>query len=237
MGWHRRFYYFLFPSDNKLRKFLSPILGFTPITISLYERAFIHKSLINESKEDIQSNERLEFLGDALLNSIVADYLFYKFPQKNEGFLTKMRAKIVKRSTLNNIADELSLDQILEQYNNVRLSRSMLGNTLEALIGAIYIDRGYSATQKFVVDRLISRHLDLEHLIQVDDNHKSKLLELCQKENHEIVYELMSKERRNKRDFFKIGIKINGAIVATAEDFNKKGAEQKASKAALRKLV
>ena len=191
---------------------------------------------MNNDRKNGTSNERLEYLGDAVLSTIVAEYLFKKYPNKNEGFLTKMRSKIVKRKTLNDIADQMGLDIILSNYSQGRMSHSMLGNALEALVGAIYIEFGYVKTKKYVVKNILMKFLDIHDLETKDDNYKSLLLEWCQKQSKEISYKTLSKYKMDKRDRFKVAVLIDGVQVTTAEDFNKKSAEQTASKKAIKSL-
>jgi ribonuclease-3 len=212
------------------------ILGFVPGNITIYKLAFSHKSSQNEKSILSQNNERLEYLGDAVLGTIVAEYLFKKYPDSNEGFLTKMRSKIVKRKTLNRIGDKMELDGVLQEFNNTRLSRSMLGNAVEALVGAIYLDAGYAFTQKYIVENILRRYLDIHELENYDDNYKSQLLEWCQKHGKTISYKLISRYKFEKRDRFKVGVFINNQRVATADDFNKKSAEQAASEKAMIEL-
>ena len=212
---------------------IQSMVGFRPDNILIYKTAFQHKSLLNESDEDLQSNERLEYLGDSILNSIVAEYLFKKYPQENEGFLTKMRSKIVKRRTLNDIAEKMELDMLLREYNSTRISNAMLGNAFEALVGAIYLDKGYKKTKIFLIQQVLQRHLDLEILEKLDDNYKSQLLEWCQKYGHQVDYHVMEKFKQRNRDRFRVQVLIDGESIAMGEGFNKKGAEQKASAKAL----
>ncbi|MCZ2337031.1 MAG: ribonuclease III [Chitinophagales bacterium] len=214
---------------------LKPILGFTPARLSIFKTAFYHKSMSNETP-DKPTNERLEYLGDAILSTVVAEYLFNKYPNKNEGFLTKMRSKIVKRNTLNEIADNMGLDMILSDYSMGKLSSSMLGNALEALVGAIYIEFGYEKTKNYIIKNILMKYLDINDLETRDDNHKSILLEWCQKNGHEVSFNTLAKFKMDKRDCFKVGVVVNGELVATAEDFNKKSAEQTAAHKAIEKL-
>jgi len=179
------------------------------------------------------TNERLEYLGDAILSTIVAEYLFKKYPNKDEGFLTKMRSKIVKRQTLNEIADNMGLDVILSEYSLGKMSSSMLGNALEALVGAIYIEFGYEKTKNYVIRNILMRYLDMNDLEIRDDNHKSQLLEWCQKNGKEINFTTLAKFKLDKRDCFKVAVVIDGQEISTAEDFNKKSAEQTASSKAI----
>ena len=142
-----RLYNTFLSADKSFAKRLKNLLGFTPTNLALFKLAFYHKSTSTDKLHNVQSNERLEYLGDAVLGTIVAEYLFKKYPNSDEGFLTKMRSKIVKRKSLNRIADKMGLDVFLAEYNNTRLSKSMLGNALEALVGAVYLECGYRKTK------------------------------------------------------------------------------------------
>lgn len=228
----RRFYNLYLSEDKELTMRLRPILGFTPARLSLFKTAFYHKSMTNETPGK-PTNERLEYLGDAILSTIVAEYLFKKYPNKDEGFLTKMRSKIVKRQTLNEIADNMGLDVILSEYSLGKMSSSMLGNALEALVGAIYIEFGYEKTKNYVIRNILMRYLDMNDLEIRDDNHKSQLLEWCQKNGKEINFTTLAKFKLDKRDCFKVAVVIDGQEISTAEDFNKKSAEQTASSKAI----
>lgn len=215
---------------------LRSLLGFIPANINLFKLAFYHKSTSTEKLYAVQSNERLEYLGDAVLGTIVAEYLFKKYPNSDEGFLTKMRSKIVKRKSLNRIADKMGLDMLLNEYNNTRLSRSMLGNALEALVGAVYLERGYHGTKRYVINKILRSYLDVHELETFDDNYKSQLLEWCQKNGQTVAYKMLAKYKFEKRDRFKVAVLIDGKKIATADDFNKKSAEQTASEKAMHLL-
>ena len=182
------------------------------------------------------NNERLEFLGDAVLSTIVGEYLFKKYPNSDEGFLTKMRSKIVKRNSLDEIADKMGLDLFLSNYNQTRLSKSMLGNALEALVGAVYIEVGYEKTKMYVIRRILRKYLDIHELESFDDNYKSQLLEWCQKNGRAIEYKVVAKYKSEKRDKFKVAVLVDGKKYGTADDFNKKSAEQLASERAMTSL-
>lgn len=227
---------FYLSKDKYFARRMFDVLGFVPSNITIYKLAFSHKSSQNEKSVLSQNNERLEYLGDAVLGTIVAEYLFKKYPDSNEGFLTKMRSKIVKRKTLNRIGDKMELDGVLQEFNNTRLSRSMLGNAVEALVGAIYLDAGYAFTQKYIVENILRRYLDIHELENYDDNYKSQLLEWCQKHGKTISYKLISRYKFEKRDRFKVGVFVNNQRIATADDFNKKSAEQAASEKAMIEL-
>ena len=204
--------------------------------MSIFKLAFSHKSNPSDKAYAIQNNERLEFLGDAILGTIVAEYLFKKYPNANEGFLTKMRSKIVKRSTLNKIGDKMGLDMLLQEYSQTRLSRSMLGNAVEALVGAVYLERGYKRTTQFVVNKILRSYVDVHELESFDDNYKSQLLEWCQKNGQTVSYKLVARYKFEKRDRFKVAVLVDGKKLATADDFNKKSAEQTASEKAMLQL-
>ena len=212
------------------------MLGFVPSNINLFKLAFYHKSTSTDKLYAVQSNERLEYLGDAVLGTIVAEYLFKKYPNSDEGFLTKMRSKIVKRKSLNRIADKMGLDMLLNEYNNTRLSRSMLGNALEALVGAVYLECGYHGTKRYVINKILRSYLDIHELETFDDNYKSQLLEWCQKNGQTVAYKMLAKYKFEKRDRFKVAVLIDGKKIATADDFNKKSAEQTASEKAMHLL-
>ncbi len=232
----RKIYNYYFSADKNLAKKLKSILGFTPKRLNLYKLAFYHKSMLNNNPQSFYNNERLEYLGDAILSTIVAEYLFKKYPNKDEGFLTKMRSKIVKRKTLNMVASEMGLDVILSNYTQGKMSKSMMGNAFEALIGAIYLESGYKKTKSYIIKDILRKYINIHELELIDDNFKSRLLEFCQKHNHSIEYKLMSKFKLDKRDRFKVGVYINGEEKGQAEDFNKKSAEQAASEKALKKI-
>ena len=217
--------------DKALAQRLNRILGFTPYRLSLFRTAFYHKSMASsEGSQSDQNNERLEYLGDAVLSTIVAEYLFNKYPNQDEGFLTKMRSKIVKRKTLNDIADQMGLDVILSEYSQGKMSKSMLGNAFEALIGAIYLEMGYSKCKSYVINNILRQYLDIHNLEEIDDNYKSRLLEWGQKNGKDVEFKLLNRYKFDKRDRFLVGVIIDGLQKSTAEDFNKKSAEQLASK-------
>lgn len=235
MGYIRKIYNYNFSKDKLLARRLRAILGFVPSDLALYKLAFFHKSNSSDKPAGtgMQNNERLEYLGDAVLGTIVAEYLFNKYPNYDEGFLTKMRSKIVKRNSLNKIGDKMGLDVILQEYNNTRLSRSMLGNAVEALVGAVYLECGYEQTKRYVIKKLLRKYLDIHELETYDDNYKSQLLEWSQKNGKIVSYKVIAKYKFEKRDRFKIAVLLDGNKIATADDFNKKSAEQMASEKAL----
>lgn len=231
-----RFYNLFLSEDKGFARRLRQLIGFTPTNMSIFRLAFSHKSSSSEKAYAVQNNERLEYLGDAVLGTIVAEYLFKKYPNSDEGFLTKMRSKIVKRKSLNQIGDKMGLDMLLSEYNQTRLSRSMLGNAVEALVGAVYLEKGYPGTKRFVVRKILRNYVDVHELEKVDDNYKSQLLEWCQKNGQTVSYKLLARYKFEKRDRFKVAVMVNGKKVATADDFNKKSAEQTASEKAMQSM-
>lgn len=233
----RRFYNFYLSPEKDFVRRLRRLLGFTPAYLSVFKLAFQHKSNNQDADPNKpyggQNNERLEFLGDAVLGTIVAEYLYKKYPLGDEGFLTKMRSKIVKRNSLNDIGFNMGLDELLSTYNNVRIAKSMLGNAVEALVGAVYVEQGYRKTTNFVVRQMLRNYVDVERLETFDDNYKSQLLEHCQKKGQRVDYSVVKRFKQDKRDRFKVAVLVDGNRLAVGEDFNKKSAEQIASKRAL----
>ncbi|NJC27238.1 ribonuclease III [Neolewinella antarctica] len=233
----RRFYNYYLSPERELVRRLRRLLGFTPAYLKVFKLAFQHKSNNQDTDPNDpyggQNNERLEFLGDAVLGTIVAEYLYKKYPLGDEGFLTKMRSKIVKRNSLNKIGDNMGLDELLSTYNNVRIAKSMLGNAVESLVGAIYVEQGYKGTTRFVVKEMLRNYVDITHLETFDDNYKSQLLEHCQKNGRRVDYSVVKRFKQDKRDRFKVAVLVDGQKLAVGEDFNKKAAEQIASKRAL----
>jgi len=231
-----KFYNYYLSKDKDLARRLRPLLGFVPSNLSIFKLAFAHKSTQSEKIFPLQNNERLEYLGDAVLGTIVAEYLFKKYPSADEGFLTKMRSKIVKRKSLNKVGEKMGLDMFLSQYNPTRLSRSMMGNAVEALVGAVYLELGYENTQRFVIRKILRAYVDVHELESFDDNYKSQLLEWCQKNGQSVNYKLIARYKFDKRDRFKVAVLVDGKKIAMAEDFNKKSAEQMASEKAMQQL-
>ncbi|HRI00138.1 MAG TPA: ribonuclease III [Saprospiraceae bacterium] len=243
LKYYRKTNHRFFSKDKFFVERIKELTGFTPAHIYLFKLAFHHKSTFNNNGANghlvngvYQSNERLEYLGDALLSFVIGEYLFKKYPNADEGFLTKMRSKIVKRKTLNDIAEQMGLDHLMLEFNQTALSQSMLGNALEALIGAIYMEQGFEYTKGFILSNMLRKFVDVEHLEAHDDNYKSQLLEWCQKHTKEIDFRVIEKYKTDKRDRFKIGVFMDGKELACAEDFNKKSAEQIAAGLALKEL-
>lgn len=212
-------------SDKKFRESLRNILGFYPKNIALYQLAFRHSSAATEISKGVKnSNERLEFLGDSVIGSIISDFLFKKFPYKDEGFLTKLRSKIVSRRMHNQLALNIGLDKFLE-LNDRKLtqrSNSINGDAYEALIGAIYLDKGYEAVRHFVLSRVINIHIDIDEVALKEVDFKSKIIEWAQKEKREYSFQT----DKNENHLFVTELLIDSIAVARAENISKKRAEQ-----------
>ncbi|MEN9918802.1 MAG: ribonuclease [Bacteroidota bacterium] len=215
------------------------ILNFYPYNITLYEQAVLHKSSSIKLKDGRWiNNERLEFLGDAVLDAIVADIVFKEFEYKKEGFLTNMRSKIVQRETLNKLALDLGLDRLIKtSARTLNHKTHMYGNALEALIGAIYLDRGYREAKKFVHERLITDLLNIESVAEQEVNFKSRLIEWSQKNKIAIDFRLQdsSMDRDNNPTFIS-SVFIYGIEVGSGRGYSKKESHQKAAAETLEKI-
>ena len=225
----------ILPAKNKFESNLRNILGYSPGDLNLYKTALSHRS-IKEGSD--QNNERLEFLGDAVLSAVVADYLFKKYPYKGEGFLTEMRSKMVNRVTLNDIAVRMGLKKITiynKGDNSLKISQ-IFGNTLEALLGAIYLDLGYKKTQKWIVKNVIVPYLFMEDLELLEINHKNKLYGWANKNGKALDFETIDERLENGRRLFTIGAVVDGEVIAEGKAFNKKDASQIAAQVAVEKL-
>lgn len=204
---------------------LKNILGFYPKNIAVYKLAFSHRSASVSTFNGIQlSNERLEYLGDAVLGAIVADLLFRRFPFRDEGFLTEMRSRIVSRENLKNLALKIGLNKYLKNNSNPGMYRSMYGDAFEALIGAIFIDKGYAYAEKFMIGRIINIHVDLNEIEKADSNFKSRIINWAQRERKNLLFETIDEGIGGK--LIKVRLLIDGQEVATGEDYVKKKAEQ-----------
>ena len=200
-----------------------------------YQLALMHRSKIEELA---QNNERLEFLGDAILGSIVAEYLFKKYPSQPEGYLTEIRSRIVRRETLNNVALRMGLNKLVQYNQNDRgLSRShIFGNALEALIGAVYLDKGFARTRTFILKQIIKPYIDLEQIESTDTNYKNQLLSWAQKQGHTLTFDTLEETTEGSRKVFTVGIMLNNELIASGNGYNKKEAGQVAAQKALEKL-
>ena len=222
-------------SDRDLRRQLRNVLGLAPVNLDLYKTALSHRSIREGADEN---NERLEFLGDAVLSSLVAHYLFMRYPYKDEGFLTEMRSKMVNRNQLNEIALKMGLKKITfyNRFDNSLKISQIFGNTLEAVVGAVYLDKGYRRTQKWVNQHIISPHFFMQDLENLDINQKNKLYGWANKNGKNLEFETLDERIENGRRLFTIGAKIDGVLIAEARAYNKKDASQVAAQIAVEKL-
>ncbi len=233
---------------SKIKRYFSPtreieeklkfLFGFYPDNVKLYHLAFRHKSAAktNEYGHRI-SNERLEFLGDAILGSIVAAFLFKKYPYESEGFLTEMRSKIVSREQLNKLARILGFEELVETDRpHKNLSKSIYGDAFEAFIGALYLDKGYDFTRDLVIRQIIKNHFDVEELEVTEVNHKSKLIIWSQKHKKEIRFKVEKESVQQKTKIYHIGIYLEQKRIAQASATSIKKAEQIAARIAISKL-
>ena len=215
-----------FKSEKQLRQSFRLITGRSPINLALYKQAMRHSSVASTNKQGIKNSyERLEYLGDAILGMIVAEYLYLKYPFKEEGFLTEIRAKIVNRESLNRLGQKIGLKELVQYHQNSRAHRSVFGDCMEALIGAVYLDHGFHFCKKFVIKRLIKPHYDLNELVSRITNFKSRLLEWSQKENKDLRFEIIDEEDRR----FTAQVFLNDEPMEKGFGFSKKKAEQDAA--------
>jgi ribonuclease-3 len=213
---------------------LEKIIGFKPITSEYYARAFIHSSSNKTDENGKPVNyERLEFLGDAMLSSVIAAHLFNEVPEGNEGYLTKMRSKIVSREHLNELGRDLGLIRFVDsKVPTTNFGENIHGNIFEALIGAIFLDRGYRYCEKFIHDRVIVPYVDIAKLEGKITSYKSLFIEWCQKEKQSFFYDIFEDNGRDIQKHYGVKLLVDGKIVARARATSKKKAEEKASQRA-----
>lgn len=227
-----------FSVNKDLYRSIKNIFGFYPGNIFLYKLALRHKSATVKKINGLKmNNERLEFLGDALLSAIVAEFLFKKFPYKNEGFLTEMRSKIVSRTSLNKLSRKLGLDELILSGTEANTqSKSAGGDAFEAFLGALYLDKGFDFTKKVLVSRIIINHFDMDQLIDEEVSYKSRMIEWAQKEKHELQFELLDEigEKQNKQ--YLVAVVVDGVSISKSQDYTIKGAEKLAAEKAYQLL-
>lgn len=229
----------LFRKDKEPYLCFYKMLGFYPRNIEIYQQALLHKSSsIKAGKGRLLNNERLEFLGDAILDAIVADIVYKKFEGKREGFLTNTRSKIVQRETLNRVAVEIGLDKLIKYTTRQSSHNSyMYGNAFEALIGAIYLDRGYRACKKFMEERIINQYLNLEKISRKEVNFKSKLIEWSQKNKFCVEFNLIEQSLDSDQNpIFETQITVENIPAGTGKGYSKKESQQEAAHATLTKI-
>ena len=229
----------LFRKDRESYSCFYRILGFYPRNIRLYEQALLHKSTaVRSEKGRPLNNERLEFLGDAILDAIVGDIVYQHFEGKREGFLTNTRSKIVQRETLNKLAVEIGLDKLIKYSTRSSSHNSyMYGNAFEAFIGAIYLDRGYECCKQFMERRIIEPYIDLDKLSRKEVYFKSKLIEWSQKNKMEVSFELIEQSLdKENNPVFQTEVRIEGILGGSGTGYSKKESQQNAAQMTLKKI-
>jgi len=225
-------------SDKDLYIAVKNIFGFYPKNINLYKLALRHKSATAKKINGLKvNNERLEYLGDAILSAVVADYLFRRFPYKDEGFLTQMRSKIVSRSSLNRLSLKLGLQKLVVSVDmESNQPKSAGGDAFEAFIGAIFLDKGYDFTKKIMLKRIIGVHFDVEQLMEEEVSYKSRIIEWSQKQKKDILFKVINQVgEKNKRQYI-VSLLINNKVIATSQDYSIKGAERLVAEKAWQKI-
>lgn len=224
-------------SDRVFKKQIKNITGFYPSNISLYKQAFRHSSSKEIITDELQSNERLEFLGDAVLGIIVTEYLFKLFPKKDEGFLTQMRSRIVNGQNLLSLSKKFGLDELLQSKltSKEKLSSSAYSDVFEAFIGAIFLDKGFEKTKHFVLINIIKNHIDIYKIIENDTDYKSKFQILMQKQKKQFEYLVINENNTNEKTYT-VQLSIDNIPKATFEHKSKRVAEQKVAQIVLENL-
>lgn len=228
-----------FRKDKELYLSLYNVIGFYPRDISHYKLALMHKSVMHRNKKGKPlNNERLEFLGDAILDATVGDIVYRHFPGKREGFLTNTRSKLVQRETLNRLADEMGISRlIMSSGRSSSHNSSMGGNAFEALVGAIYLDRGYDACMRFIERRILGKMINIDRVAYKEVNFKSKLIEWCQKNRIKMRFELIKQEKDSQGNpVFKFVVVLETVKCSEGSGFSKKESQQLASKLTLERL-
>lgn len=236
-GFFRKIQFLFCPKKDKKGFFreLKNILGFSPNNIRYYELAFLHKSASVKKKGKLLNNERLEFLGDAVLDMVIAEYLFKKYPYRDEGFLTQTRSKIVNGANLHKLARKLNLHKlVVANMQNGRGQKSIYGDTFEAFIGAIYLDKDYKTAKKFIIERVIRKHINIPRLVSIDTNYKSQLIEWGQKYKLPVMFYTDLESPDSK--YFVSHIRVDNKSCGFGRGISKKEAEQKAAKDSLKML-
>mgnify|MGYP000486338669 FL=1 len=229
----KRLYQLIFSfRKSEFEKSVYMLIGYQTTKMVLFHTAFNHRSLKENPSEN---NERMEFLGDAIISSVVAEYLFKKYPYKGEGFLTEMRSKMVNRQQLNHIAIQMGLKK-MTRFNKLDgglKSSQIFGNTLEALVGAIYLDKQYEFTKKWIIEKMIQPYLFMDELEQIDINIKNKIIGWALKQGKQIDFVLADEQVEGRRRLFTINIVIDGEVITSQKGFTKKDASQIAAQKAI----
>lgn len=230
---------FFSAKDKRLATSIKLILGSKPLNLSLYRLALTPAGLGEETNKGFKkSNERLEFLGDAILGAVIAEHLFKKYPYRDEGFLTETRSKLVNRETLNEIGIKIGLKKTLQQVLDNRQfvgNKSLYGDIVEAFLGAVYLDRGYAFSRKLILQRILI-HMDLDGMVTTVSNYKSKLIEWSQRENKQVEFKVLHVNSNQRFKEFVIELRVDDEAIAQGKGDTKKKAEQEASKNACEQL-
>ena len=221
------------PEERRIRAWCRSTLSITPGDLGLYRQALRHSSAAPDDRPDLPNNERLEFLGDAILDAIVGTFLFQKYPQQGEGFLTRMRSKLVSRHQLNILAKRVNIEKVMESNVSSGHETSVPGNALEALIGAIFLDKGFEKTRKLVLG-MIGDNFDLDEVEQEDRDGKSRLLEWGQKKRKRVEFTHREEHQRGRGKHYVCEVMIEGQPRGTGRGNSKKKAEQEAASVAWR---
>jgi ribonuclease-3 len=221
-----------------LLKAIQQITGNKPSNLQLYKLALIHSSVAKEMRDGYrESNERLEYLGDAILGAVVAEYLFKKYPYRDEGFLTEIRSRIVSRESLNLLARKIGLDNLVV-YDAKRSKSSpqsfkyLYGDAMEAFVGAVFLDKGFHFCRRFIIEKLLGNHFDMDEVVETDTNYKSRLIEWAQRNNKQVRFELLSERAHGSHRQFKVQVILDGEEVSRGNGYSKKKAEQDAARKA-----
>ena len=227
-----------FHKERELYLSLYQILGFYPKDINLYKQALMHKSIMHREKGKPINNERLEFLGDAILDAVVGHIVYDHFEGKREGFLTNARSKIVQRETLNKLAHDMGITNLIVKAGSSPSHNSYLGgNAFEALVGAIYLDKGYKACMKFMNDRILGKYINIDKVAYKEVNFKSKLIEWSQKNRVDVEFKLLEQKKdSNGSPMFNYLVLVEGVEGCSGKGYSKKESQQLASKLTLEKL-
>lgn len=225
-------------SDKDFKAWVKLTTGYTPKNMALYQQAFFHSSVSVKRSGTTISNERLEFLGDAVLGAIIAEYLFKMFPYKDEGFLTQLRSRIVNGQNLRELALKFGFNVFLKASltKDEKTRSSAYGDAFEAFIGAIYLDMGYNSARKFVINKIIKLHVDLDSLMNTNEDYKSQLQIFCQKNKLTLEYKLLSEEKQGAGKLYVVQVYVNGKAYTRFEHYSKRTAEQKAAQLSLEEL-
>ncbi len=221
-------------------RFFKNVLGYIPIRTELYHIAFIHRSNSEVQKGHRINNERLEYLGDAILSAVVAEFLYKKYPYQGEGYLTIMRSKIVSRASLNKLAHKMGLAELVDyQRDSGGGFKSLEGDTFEALVGAMYLEKGYRFTRRIIVDKLLCTYLDIDAISASDWNYKSKLIDWGQKNKRKVSFEVIRSfvQGSGSRRHYETQVLIDGEPQKAAIDYSIKASEQLAAEKTYKALV